>query len=55
MLLSIIDAFSRKVMIYKANDKKADNLIKDILEFCINNSFPKEFCSDNGPNLKIKN
>ena len=55
MLLSIIDAFSRKDMIYKANDKKADNLIKDILEFCVNNSFPKEFCSDNGPNFKIQN
>ena len=52
MLLSIIDAFSRKAMIYKANDKKADNLIKDILEFCANNSFPKEFCSDNGPEFK---
>ena len=42
-------------MIYKANDKKADNLIKDILEFCVNNSFPKEFCLDNGPEFKNSN
>ena len=41
MILSVIDVFSRKAMIYKANDKKPDNLIKDILEFCANNSFPK--------------
>lgn len=52
MILSVIDVFSRKAMIYKANDKKPDNLIKDILEFCANNSFPKEFCSDNGPEFK---
>ena len=52
MILSVIDVFSRKAMIYKANDKKSDNLIKDILEFCANNSFPKEFCSDNGPEFK---
>ena len=28
-------------------------MIKVILEFCANNSFPKEFCSDNG--LEFKN
>ena len=39
-------------MIYKANDKKSENLIKDIFEFCANNSFPKEFCSNNGPEFK---
>ena len=27
-------------------------MIKDILDFCANNSFPKEFCSDNGPEFK---
>lgn len=50
MLLSIIDVFSRKAMIYKANDKKQDNL--NILEFRVNNSFPKGFCQDNGPEFK---
>ena len=53
ILLSIIDAFSRKVMIYKLNDKKSDTIIKYILEFCVNNTFPKEFCSDNRPEIKI--
>ena len=57
MILSIIDAFSRKAMIYPENDKKAENLVKDIIQFCTYNGFPKEFCSDNGPefkNVKIK-
>ena len=39
-------------MIYKEDNKKAENLLKDILEFCINNNFPKEFCSENGPEFK---
>ena len=52
MLLSIIDAFSRKAMIYKLTDKKSETIIKYILEFCANNTFPKEFCSDNGPEFK---
>ena len=39
-------------MIYKHNNKKAENLLKDILEFCVNNGYPKEFCSDNGPEFK---
>ena len=52
MLLSIIDAFSRKAMIYKLNDKKSETIIKYIFEFCANNTFPKEFCSDNGPEFK---
>ena len=43
MILSIIDVFSRKAMIYGVNNKKSENLIKNILEFCANNSFPKEF------------
>ena len=52
MILSVIDAFSRKAMIYKIKDKKADSLITHILEYCAKNSFPKEFCSDNCPEFK---
>ena len=52
ILLLIIDVFSRKAMIYKLNDKKSDTIIQYILEFCANNTFPKEFCSDNGPEFK---
>ena len=48
MILSVIDDFSRKAMIYAENNKKAENLIEHILEFCLYNGFPKEFCSDNG-------
>ena len=40
-------------MIYPLNNKKAENTIKYIREFCINNGYPKEFCSDNG--LEFKN
>lgn len=39
-------------MIYKNNDKKSDNIITNILEFCASNTFPKEFVSDNGPEFK---
>lgn len=39
-------------MINKQNDKKAINIIPNILEFCVNNSFEKEFVSDNGPEFK---
>ena len=52
MILSEIDVFSRKAMIQRSNDKKLENLIKDILEFYVINSIPKEFCSDNGPEFK---
>ena len=52
ILLGIIDVFSRKAMIYKEKDKKADNILKDIIEFCVNNNFPQEFVSDNGPEFK---
>ena len=52
MLLSIIDVFSRKAMIYNLNDKKSDTIIQYILEFCANNTFPKEFCSGYGPEFK---
>ena len=48
------DVFSRKamIMIYKLNDKKSVKIIQYILEFFANNTFPKEFCSDNGPEFK---
>ena len=48
------DVFSRKamIMIYKLNDKKSDAIIQYISEFCANNTFPEEFCSDNGPEFK---
>ena len=36
-------------MSYPENEKKADNIIKDILDFCTYRGFPKEFWSDNGP------
>jgi len=52
-ILSIIDAFSRKAMIYKLNSKKSEIILKDIIEFCIYNGFPKEFISDN--RLEFKN
>ena len=39
-------------MIYKLNLKKSENILKDIIEFCIYNGFPKEFVSDNGPEFK---
>jgi len=55
MLLSAIDVFIRKAMIYKANDKKADNLIKDILEFVLIIHFQKNFVMIMGLNLKIQN
>ena len=46
-LLSIIDQFSRKAIIYKEKNKRAEPIIKHILEFCAHNNFPKQFCSDN--------
>ena len=39
-------------MIYKEKNKRADHIIKDILEFCAHNNFPKQFCSDNRPEIK---
>ena len=51
-LLCIIDVFSRKGMIYGLQNKHADNILQNIIEFCLNNGFPEEFLSDNGPELK---
>ena len=53
-LLSILDAFCRKGMIYGTNSKKSDNLLKHIIEFCMNNKIPKEYLSDNGAEFKNK-
>ena len=52
--LSVIDVFSRKGMIYGINNKKAKILLDCIKEFCIHNSIPKEFASDNGAEFKNK-
>ena len=54
-ILSIIDAFSLKGMIYGHNSKDSDNILNDIIEYCLNNGFPKEFLCDNGPEFCIKN
>lgn len=51
-ILGIIDAFSLKGMIYKLNNKTSDEVLKYIIEYCLNNSFPREFVSDNGPEFK---
>lgn len=51
-LLSIIDAFSRKAMIYGAYSKKSDILLTYEIEFCLNNKIPKEFLSDNDAEFK---
>ena len=34
-------------MIYKHNSKGSKYLLRDIIELCINNGYPKEFVSDN--------
>ena len=36
-------------MIYQRKSKESKNLLCDFIEFCINNGYPKEFVSDNGP------
>ena len=55
MLLSIIDAFSRKAMIYKLNDKKSETIIKYILEFVLIIHFLRNFVLIMAPNLKTQN
>ena len=39
-------------MIYGHNSKQSDNILKDIIEYCLNNGFPKEFFSNNGPEFR---
>ena len=51
-ILSIMDCFSRKAMIYGTNSKSADELLKFIKDFCLNNAIPKVFISDNGAEFK---
>lgn len=41
-------------MIYKHDNKKSEFLLKDIIEYCIHNGFPKEFTSDNGSEFNNK-
>ena len=41
MKLSIIDSFSPKAMIYRLNNKKSQNIIKNTLEFYIYNEISK--------------
>lgn len=51
-LLSIIDAFSRKSLIYRTNTKKAEILLNFIKDFCMYNTIPKIFASYNGTEFK---
>lgn len=51
-ILSIMDCFSRKAMIYGTNTKKSNVLLNFIKDFCLNNNIPKVFISDNGAELK---
>ena len=39
-------------MIYDHNSKYSDNILNGIIEYCLNNGFPKEFLSHNGPEFK---
>ena len=34
-------------MIYKHNNKEAEPILQNIIEFCLINGFPREFASDN--------
>ena len=51
-MLSLIDIFSRKGIIYAVNYKKAETLLSLIIEHCIHTNFSKEFASSNGPEFK---
>ena len=42
-------------MIYKHNNKEAEPILQNIIEFCLINGFPQEFASDNRPEFKNKN
>jgi len=39
-------------MIYDTSSKKADELLNFIKDFCLNNTIPKVFLSDNGAEFK---
>ena len=45
-ILSVMDWFSHKAMIYDTNTKKSEEMLKFIKDFCINNIIPKVFISD---------
>ena len=47
-----MDVFSSKAIIYGLNTKKSDIILNYIIEYCLLTYFPKEFCSDNGPEFK---
>ena len=51
-ILSILDVFSRKGMIYGINTKRANILLNYIKEFCLYNIIPRQFASDNGAKFK---
>ena len=53
-LLSVIDTFSRKSMVYGIYNKKPENLIIYVKEFCMYNNIPKELSSYNGGEFKNK-
>jgi len=51
-ILSIMDCFSRKAMIYGTNTKKSNVLLNYIKDFCLHNNIPKVFISITEQNLK---
>ena len=53
-LLTIMDVFSRKAMIYGIKSKESKMIITYIIDFCSNHNIPKEFSSDNGAEFKNK-
>ena len=53
-ILSIMDTFSRKAMIYGLNNKSAGLITSYIIDFCTNHNIPKEFSSDNGREFNNK-
>jgi len=53
-ILTIIDVFSRKGMIYGLHNKEAKNILPFINDFCSNHNISKEFSSDNGTEFKNK-
>ena len=53
-ILSVMEEFSRKSMIYRVNSKNAEILLNHIEDFCINHKYPQEFISDNGAEFKNK-